>query len=237
MTTSSVPTTGSAESFPVTHAAHHREPSEQGRGGGAGASPTAEPFPSRQIDSWPKRDDASRKLEVSKSTIRRLEARGVLQTARDAEGATRIDPESLARAARELGVRAASPTHVASDAPSEALPNPGVAYATPQKRVGSDSVAREAEIFAALSAGRTPIQAVIELGVSSADVARALHAWEQLMAPWEPPVSAVAAHIDALTAFARDLQAFVVALEARVARLEAQQAIGAPSRADAVRPT
>jgi type II secretory pathway component PulM len=188
----------------------------------------AKPIPSRDIAAWPKRNDAAAELGCSKSTVRRLEQRGVLEAERDAEGTTRIRPESLRRARAEL---AAMASHASADrtlAQSRAsAPNPEAP--TPSSLTNATSAAsREAEIFAALSAGRSPIQVVIELGVSSADVAGALRAWEQLMAPWEPPASAVAAHVDALTSFARDLQAFAVSLDARVSRLEAVLLRGVP---------
>ncbi|MCB9613499.1 MAG: hypothetical protein H6722_13700 [Sandaracinus sp.] len=80
--------------------------------------------------------------------------------------------------------------------------------------------AREPEIFAALAAGRAPIQVVIELGVSAMEVEAALVAWQRLMAPWEPPASVVVEHVDALTACVHELHAVVAHLDVRLSQLE-----------------
>lgn len=197
---------------------HHRE-STEGREGGNGASLAAEPIPSHGVSSWPKRDDAVVALGRSKSTVRRLEASGVLVAVRDEAGATRIDPQSLARAQRELGASPqARPQPIARHVDTDEARGAGPTWGAPERR--STSSSKEPEIFAALSAGRSPVQVVVELGVTSVEVEAAMAAWARLMGPWEPPVSVAVAHLEAITAFARDLQASVVALDARVAGLE-----------------
>jgi hypothetical protein len=176
-------------------------------------------FAAREVETWPKRADAEAALGVSKSTVRRLEKSEVLVGVRDEDGVTRIEPESLARAVRQLGASSA-----ATDAPlrrsafthGDKVGMPPVTV--PERRVAG--AMREPEIFAALSAGRSPVQIVIELEVTAAEVEAAIVSWQRLMLPWEPPASAVVAHVDALTACVHELHALVCTLDARLVRLE-----------------